>query len=166
MQFVPLLTANIRQWLRFSRKVVLCWLKLDKSPGDNFGVGNCDYVTMSLHRLTCATLRLMTLLLTVSIPPASGEISERVLERWFKTIWDQQRSECGVHLSCQDGSSSVSNSICCGFCDCEPECMVHGTCCLGFYRNFSHGYNSIRHNRWVKYPPPSSWMLPLFLWKL
>ena len=90
----------------------------------------------------------------------------------FRRLADEHKRLCYRHITCQsmfDGkvtfptteknstpafmnfSSSaecVSDGCnCCGYCTCDPECILYGTCCLGVYRDFNHALQSTNTTR-------------------
>ena len=45
------------------------------------------------------------------------------------------------------GQQSNDKSLCCGFCDCGPNCKAHGSCCLKEYSSLADARDSVEKSR-------------------
>lgn len=63
--------------------------------------------------------------------------------------WQEQMQNClSPSMLCPNLYDRVGVTTCCGFCNCEEDCAVYGSCCLPVYRNFQHGIKSVTDTRY------------------
>ena len=41
----------------------------------------------------------------------------------------------------------INESVCCGFCECNSECIVRGSCCPGYYESLDMGRTAVANTR-------------------
>ena len=64
----------------------------------------------------------------------------------FKEKVNALNAVCDAQPSCE-GIISIKSTFCCGSCECDDKCFEYGSCCLGFYDNFTHARVSQENSR-------------------
>ena len=66
------------------------------------------------------------------------------LQKTASTICPSRSTTCGTLAS---RPSSERPTTCCGFCDCGPNCVEYGSCCLTEYFTLRHARDSTESSR-------------------